>query len=70
MADAKAKTEEMIEHLSLLAELPLDADRRALIRDQLDGLLAEANRVNRFMDPRREVGIGVRFHHPERMSGE
>lgn len=58
-------TEEMVEQLARLAELELDADRRSLIAAQLDGLLADANRVNRFMDERRDVGPGVRFDHPE-----
>lgn len=58
-------TEEMVEQLARLAELELDADRRSLIADQLDGLLADANRVNRFMEGRREVGPAVRFDHPE-----
>ena len=57
--------EAMVEQLARLAELPLDAERRAAIADQLDGLLREANAVNRFMDARREVGPGVRYHHPD-----
>lgn len=57
-------TEAMVEQLARLAELELDPERRAAVADQLDGLLADANRVNRFMAARREVGPGVRFDHP------
>lgn len=64
MADPTVN-EEMVEQLAKLAELELDAQRRALIAPQLDGLLTAANEVNRFMDKRRNVGPSVRFHHPE-----
>ena len=57
--------EAMVEQLARLAELDIPVERRAQIADQLDGLLGEANKVNRFMDGRREVGPGVRFDHPE-----
>jgi len=57
-------TEEMVEQLALLAELPLEPERRAVVAEQLNGLLEEANRVNRFMDSRREVGLAVRLQHP------
>lgn len=60
----------MVEQLAKLAELELDAERRAAIADQLDPLLRDANAVNRFMDARREVGPGVRFHHPDTPADE
>ena len=60
----------MVRELAALAELELDPSRVPLIADQLEGLLSEANRVNRFMDSRREVGPGVRFQHPELERGE
>ena len=67
MAEERRRTvtPEMVGQLARLAELELDAERRALIADQLDGLLSEANLVNRFMAERRDVGPGVRFDHPE-----
>lgn len=67
MADEVGRTvdEAMVEQLARLAELELDDERRPAIAEQLDGLLREANEVNRFMAGRREVGPGVRFHHPE-----
>jgi len=57
-------TEEMVEQLARLAELELDADRRAAVAEALDGLLGDAAEVNRFMAGRREVGPAVRFDHP------
>jgi Asp-tRNA(Asn)/Glu-tRNA(Gln) amidotransferase C subunit len=57
--------EAMVEQLARLAELELDAERRPVVVETLDGLLREANAVNRFMDARREVGPGVRYHHPD-----
>jgi Asp-tRNA(Asn)/Glu-tRNA(Gln) amidotransferase C subunit len=65
MADDRTVDEAMVEQLARLAELELDAERRPAIADQLDGLLRDANAVNRFMDARREVGPGVRYHHPD-----
>jgi Asp-tRNA(Asn)/Glu-tRNA(Gln) amidotransferase C subunit len=65
MADERTVDEAMVAHLARLAELELDPQRRPAVADQLDGLLREANAVNRFMDARREVGPGVRYHHPE-----
>ncbi len=67
MAEDAGRTvdEAMVEQLARLAQLDIPAERRAQIADQLDGLLSEANKVNRFMDSRREVGPGVRFDHPE-----
>ena len=67
MAEERRRTvtPEMVEQLARLAELELEAERRSLVADQLDGLLSEANLVNRFMAERREVGPGVRFDHPE-----
>lgn len=58
-------TPEMVAQLALLAELPLPADRREAVAEQLNGLLVEANLVNRFMDERRYAQPGVRFHHSE-----
>lgn len=58
-------TPEMVAQLALLAELPLPPQRRAAVAEQLNGLLVEANRVNRFMDGRRDVQPGVRFRHSE-----
>ena len=57
--------EAMVEQLARLAELELDAARGPVVAGALDGLLREANAVNRFMDARREVGPGVRYHHPD-----
>jgi len=57
--------EEMVDKLAELAELDIPLERRATVTDLLDGLLTDANKVNRFMDRRREVGPGVRFDHPE-----
>lgn len=58
-------TPEMVEQLALLAALPLPADRREAVAEQLNGLLIEANLVNRFMDERRDVQPGLRLHHVE-----
>ena len=55
----------MVDQLARLAELEIPADRREQVTDLLNGLLSDANKVNRFMDGRREVGPGVRFDHPE-----
>ena len=68
--DERTVTEEMVEQLARLAELELDAERRSVVADQLDGLLSAANGVNRFMAERREVGPGVRFHHPDLVDDE
>lgn len=57
-------TEEMVEQLARLAELELDDARRAAVTGTLDGLLRDANAVNRFMAGRRDVGPAVRFDHP------
>ena len=65
MADERTVDDAMVEQLARLAQLELDAERRRVVADQLDGLLREANAVNRFMDARREVGPGVRYHHPD-----
>lgn len=68
MADGSGRRtvdEAMVEQLARLAELDIPPERRPQIADQLDGLLTEANKVNRFMDGRREVGPGVLFDHPE-----
>ena len=56
---------EAVRHLARIAELPLADERVADVAEQLNGLLVEANLVNRFMDTRREVQPGVRYHHPE-----
>lgn len=56
---------ETVRELARVAELPLADDRVAGVAEQLNGLLVEANLVNRFMDTRREVQPGVRYHHPE-----
>ena len=57
-------TAETVRQLARLAELPLPAERVDAVAEQLDGLLAEANLVNRYMDARRDVQPAVRFHHP------
>jgi Asp-tRNA(Asn)/Glu-tRNA(Gln) amidotransferase C subunit len=64
MSDDRTVDEAMVEQLARLAELELDAARRAAAVETLDGLLREANAVNRFMDARRTVGPGVRYYHP------
>ena len=56
---------ETVRELARIAELPLADERVAGVAEQLNGLLVEANLVNRFMDTRREVQPGVRYHHPE-----
>jgi Asp-tRNA(Asn)/Glu-tRNA(Gln) amidotransferase C subunit len=58
-------TAETVRALARVAELPLAEDRVEDVAAQLDGLLVEANVVNRFMDARRDVQPGVRYHHPE-----
>ena len=65
MADERTVDEAMVEQLARLAELEIDPERRAVVAETLDGLLGEANAVNRFMDARRDVGPGVRYHHPD-----
>jgi hypothetical protein len=62
--DDRTVDEAMVEQLARLAGLPLDAERLPVVTETLDGLLREANAVNRFMDARRDVGPGVRYHHP------
>jgi hypothetical protein len=58
-------TSTMVEQLALMAELPLPEHRRPAVAEQLNGLLADANLVNRLMEERRHVQPGVRFHHVE-----
>jgi Asp-tRNA(Asn)/Glu-tRNA(Gln) amidotransferase C subunit len=70
MADDRTVDEAMVEQLARLAELRLDAERLPVVVETLDGLLREANAVNRFMDGRRELGPGVRFHHPDVHAGD
>ncbi len=57
-------TAAMVRQLARLAELPLPEDRVDAVAGQLNGLLVEANLVNRYMDARRDVQPAVRFHHP------
>jgi len=57
-------TAEMVHQLARLAELPLSGDRVGAVAAQLNGLLPEANRVNRYMDEQRHVQPALRFHHP------
>lgn len=65
MRDDRTVDEAMVEQLARLAGLALDAERLPVVTETLDGLLREANAVNRFMDARRDVGPGVRYHHPD-----
>jgi Asp-tRNA(Asn)/Glu-tRNA(Gln) amidotransferase C subunit len=70
MSETEGKSEALIDAetvraLARVAELPLAEERVAGVAEQLNGLLGEANLVNRFMDARREVQPGVRYHHPE-----
>ena len=65
MADDRTVDEAMVEQLARLAGLRLDAERLPVVTETLDGLLREANAVNRFMAARRDVGPGVRYHHPD-----
>jgi hypothetical protein len=58
-------TPEIVRALARVADLPLADDRVDAVAEQLDGLLTEANAVNRFMEPRRDVQPGIRYHHPE-----
>jgi hypothetical protein len=55
----------VVRALARVADLPLAEDRLDGVAAQLDGLLREANAVNRFMAKRRDVGPGIRYHHPE-----
>jgi len=57
-------TERTVEVLAKLARLEVSTREIADLADQLDSLLSDADRVNQFMAPRREVGPGVRFIHP------
>lgn len=65
MADDRTVDEAMVEQLARLAELRLDPERLPIVAETLDGLLREANAVNRFMDARRDLSPGVRYHHPD-----
>ena len=65
MADDRTVDEAMVEQLARLAELELEAERLPIVAETLDGLLREANAVNRFMEARRDVAPGVRYHHPD-----
>lgn len=61
---APSVTVAMVEQLARLAQLPLAEERAAIVAETLDGLLREANAVNRFMESAREVQPGVLYHHP------
>jgi Asp-tRNA(Asn)/Glu-tRNA(Gln) amidotransferase C subunit len=63
-------TDEMVQELARLAELELDADRRAVVAEAFEGLIRDAQEVNRFMAERREVGPAVRFDRPELRGGD
>ena len=65
MRDDRTVDEAMVEQLARLAGLALDAERLPVVTETLDGLLREANAVNRFMDARRDLSPGVRYHHPD-----
>ncbi len=65
VADDRTVDEAMVEQLARLAQLDLDPERLPVVAETLDGLLREANVVNRFMDSRRGLGPGVRYHHPD-----
>jgi hypothetical protein len=56
---------ETVRSLARVAGLDLPADRVAGVAEQLNGLLVEADAVNRFMDARRDVPPAFRFHHPD-----
>jgi Asp-tRNA(Asn)/Glu-tRNA(Gln) amidotransferase C subunit len=58
-------TAEMVAQLALLAGLELSRERRHQLAEQLEGLLTDADRVNRFMEQRRQVQPGVRFYEPD-----
>jgi hypothetical protein len=49
--------------LAKIAKIHLTGKERAGLTPRLAGLLGDANEVNAFMAPRREVGPGVRFKH-------
>jgi hypothetical protein len=63
-------TDEMVRALARLAELELDVDRRAVVAEAFDGLIRDAQEVNRFMAGRRDVGPAVRFDRPELRGGD
>lgn len=63
-------TDEMVMALAALAELELDADRRTVVAEAFEGLIRDAQEVNRFMAGRRDVGIAVRFDRPELRGGD
>jgi Asp-tRNA(Asn)/Glu-tRNA(Gln) amidotransferase C subunit len=58
-------TEHTVKELARLAGLDLEAERIASLTPGLNHLLTEADAVNRFMAPRRDVGPGTRFAHPQ-----
>jgi hypothetical protein len=57
-------TVEMVQELARLADLELDSGRRAVVAEAFEGLIRDAQEVNRFMAGRREVGPAVRFDRP------
>ena len=57
-------TKELVARLAQLTSLGLDGERCAAVAVALDGLLRDANEVNRLMEARRDVGLAVRVHHP------
>jgi Asp-tRNA(Asn)/Glu-tRNA(Gln) amidotransferase C subunit len=62
--------DEMVEALARLAELELDAERRPVVAETFEGLIRDAQEVNRFMAGRRDAGIAVRFDRPELRGGD
>jgi hypothetical protein len=63
-------TDEMVMALARLAEFELDSQRRAVVADAFEGLIRDAQEVNRFMAGRRDVGPAVRFDRPELRGGD
>lgn len=62
-------TERTIQEVAALAELPLDDDRAASILPLVRSLHEGANRLNRFMERRREVGPLVQVPLPSVTEG-
>jgi Asp-tRNA(Asn)/Glu-tRNA(Gln) amidotransferase C subunit len=63
-------TDEMVRALARLAELELDDARVPIVAETFEGLIVEAQEVNRFMAGRRTVGSAVRFDRPELRGGD
>jgi hypothetical protein len=57
-------TGDMVAALARLAEVRITDERRAVVAEAFEGLIRDAQEVNRFMAGRRDVGPAMRFHRP------